>query len=147
MCPSPSQYISVLIQSGIHTIFALNWNDKVNISVQLHIQIHRWHIVNQWPRVWKLSWSDVSRWALDQRHDGEQHLCFLLGFTPFDREGRSAAHFPLRLTWRFGLNSIYWKSIKTYILNKQIRFRIEQQDKNILYSALSQEMHKITNTL
>ena len=26
-----------------------------------------------------------------------------------------------------GLNSIYWNSIKTYILNKQIRFRIEQE--------------------
>ena len=26
--------------------------------------------------------------------DGEKHLCFLLGFTPVDREGRSAANFP-----------------------------------------------------
>ena len=33
--------------------------------------------------------SDVSRWAWDQRHDGEQHLCFLLGFTPVDREWTS----------------------------------------------------------
>ena len=32
------------------------------------------------------------------RHDGEQHLCFLLGFTPVDREWRSAANFPLRQT-------------------------------------------------
>ena len=46
---------------------------------------------------------DVSPWAWDQRHDGEQHLCFLLGFTPVDREWRSAAHFPLRQTWRFQL--------------------------------------------
>ena len=28
------------------------------------------------------------------RHDWEQHICFLLGSTPVDREGRSAAHFP-----------------------------------------------------
>ena len=27
----------------------------------------------------------------------------LLGFTPVDREGRSAGHFPLRQTWRFQL--------------------------------------------
>ena len=50
-----------------------------------------------------LSGSNVSRWAWNQRHDGEQHLCFLLGFTPVDREWRSAAHFPLRQTWRFQL--------------------------------------------
>ena len=25
-------------------------------------------------------------WVWDQRHDGEQHLCFLLGFTPVNRE-------------------------------------------------------------
>ena len=46
-CPSPSRYISVLIRSGIHTVFALNWKEKISISVQLHIQIHRGHIVNQ----------------------------------------------------------------------------------------------------
>ena len=33
----------------------------------------------------------------------DQHLCFLLGFTPVNREWRSAAHFPLRQTWRFQL--------------------------------------------
>ena len=36
-------------------------------------------------------------------HDGEQHLRFQHGLTSFDREGRSAAHFPLRKTWRFQL--------------------------------------------
>ena len=30
----------------------------------------------------ELSGSDVSRWAWDRRHDGEQHLCFLLGCIP-----------------------------------------------------------------
>ena len=42
-------------------------------------------------------------WTWDQKHDREQHLCFLLGFTPVDQKGRSAAHFPLRQTLRFQL--------------------------------------------
>ena len=29
--------------------------------------------------------SDVSLWSWDQRHDGEQHVCFLLGFTTVNR--------------------------------------------------------------
>ena len=49
LCPSPSRHISVLIRSGIHTVFAFNWKEKMSISVQLHIQIHRWRIVNQPP--------------------------------------------------------------------------------------------------
>ena len=28
LCPSPSRHISVLIRSGIHTVFALNWKEK-----------------------------------------------------------------------------------------------------------------------
>ena len=39
----------------------------------------------------------------DQKDDREQHICFLPGFTPVDRKGRSDAHFPLRQTWRFQL--------------------------------------------
>ena len=31
----------------------------------------------------------------DQRHDREQHFCFLPGFTSVDREGRSTSHFHL----------------------------------------------------
>ena len=38
---SSSRHISVLIRSGIHTVFALNWKEKFSISVQLHIQLHR----------------------------------------------------------------------------------------------------------
>ena len=30
-----------------HTVFALYWKEKISISVQLHIQIHRWRTVNQ----------------------------------------------------------------------------------------------------
>ena len=28
LCPSPSRHISVLIRSGIHTVFALSWKEK-----------------------------------------------------------------------------------------------------------------------
>ena len=41
LCPSPSRHISVLVRSGIHTVFTLNWKEKISISVQIHIQIHR----------------------------------------------------------------------------------------------------------
>ena len=47
------------------------------------------------PRVWELPGPDVSRWILDQRHDREQHFCFLPGFTSVDREGRSTSYFHL----------------------------------------------------
>ena len=47
LCTSPSRHISVLVRSCIHSVFALNWKEKISISVQLHIQIHRWRIVNQ----------------------------------------------------------------------------------------------------
>ena len=38
---------------------------------------------------------DISRLTRDQRHDREQHFCFLPGFTSVDREGRSTSHFHL----------------------------------------------------
>ena len=41
LCTYPSRHISVLIRSGIHIVFALNWKGKISISVQLHMQIHR----------------------------------------------------------------------------------------------------------
>ena len=48
LCPSPSRHISVLIRSGIHTVFSLSTGKKkISISVQLYIQIHRGRIVNQ----------------------------------------------------------------------------------------------------
>ena len=33
-CALPSRHISVLIRSGIHTVFAVNWKEKVSISVK-----------------------------------------------------------------------------------------------------------------
>ena len=56
LCLSPSRHMSVLIRSGIHTVFAPNWKEKVSISVNLHIQIHRWRIANQLPRFWEFIW-------------------------------------------------------------------------------------------
>ena len=29
LCPSPSRHISVLLRSGIHTVFAFNWKEKI----------------------------------------------------------------------------------------------------------------------
>ena len=54
---------------------------------------------NEWPTIS----SGVSFWAWDKRHYGYQHFYFLLGIFPADREGQSAAHFPLQQTWRIQL--------------------------------------------
>ena len=86
--PSSSRHINQLIWSRIYTVFALNREETVCVSVQFHIQVHRWCFVHKQPRVWELSGPDVSRWTRDQRHDREQHFCFLPGFTSIDREGR-----------------------------------------------------------
>ena len=98
LCPSSSRDISLLIWSRIYTVFALNLEETVGVSVQFHIQVHRWCFVHKQPRVWELPGPDVSRWTRDQRHDREQHFCF---FTSVDREGRSTSHFHLWQTWRF----------------------------------------------
>ena len=49
----------------------------------------------------ELSRWDKSHWALDQRQKGEQLFCFLLRFTPIDREGSPSLLFPLLHTRRF----------------------------------------------
>ena len=69
-------------------VFALNRQETVGISVQFHISIHRLCFVNKQPRVWELPRPDVSRWTWDQRHDREQHFCYLPGF-----------HSPCLLRW------------------------------------------------
>ena len=74
-------------------VFALNREETVGVSAQFNIQVHRWCFVHKQPRVWELPGTDVSRWTRDQRHDREQHFCFLPGFTSVDREGRSTSHF------------------------------------------------------
>ena len=85
LCLSSSRHISLLIWSRIYTVFALNWQETVWISVQFHIKVHRRCFVHKQPRVWELPGPDVSRWTRDQRHDREHHFWFSPGFTSVDR--------------------------------------------------------------
>ena len=101
LCPSFRRHISLPIWSRIYTVFAINRKDTVGISDQYHIQVHQLCFVHKQHRVWDLPRPDVSHWTWDQRHDREQHLIFLPGFTSVDREGRSNSHFYLRQTWLF----------------------------------------------
>ena len=39
--------ISLYSYEALFIVFALNWKEKISISDQLHIQIHRWRIINQ----------------------------------------------------------------------------------------------------
>ena len=89
-------HLSVFIRSGFHTIFALYGKETFSISVQSHLQVHRWCIVHKQPRIRKLSGPDVSCWTWDQGHHREHHFCFLLRFTSVDWEGWSTSHFHLR---------------------------------------------------
>ena len=72
----------------------------------------------------RIIWVKCIPLSLSQRHDGEQHLCFLLGFTPVDREWRSAAHFPLRQTWRLTILSSNIPSSPAYgvFISQLIRY-------------------------
>ena len=99
---SPSRHISVLIRSGILTVFALNWKKNKHLSSTSHADTSMTYCQSI-TQILGIIWVRLSRWAWDQRHDGEQHPCFQLRCTPVDREWRSAAHFPLRQTWRFQL--------------------------------------------
>ena len=53
LCPSSSRHISLLIWNRIYTVFALNREETVGVSVQFHIQVHRWCFVHKQPRVWE----------------------------------------------------------------------------------------------
>ena len=70
--------------------------ETFSISVQSHLQVHRWCIVHKQPRIRKLSGPDISCWIWDQRHHREHHFCFLPRFTSVDWEGWSTSHFHLR---------------------------------------------------
>ena len=96
LCPSSRRHLSVFIRSGFHTIFALYGKETFSISVQSHLQVHRWCIVHKQPRIRKLSGPDVSCWTWDQGHHREHDFCFLPRFTSVDWEGWSTSHFHLR---------------------------------------------------
>ena len=53
LCPCSRWHISLLIWSRIYTVFALNREETVGVSVQFHIQVHRWYLVHKQPRVWE----------------------------------------------------------------------------------------------
>ena len=63
LCPSSRRHLFVFIRSGFHTVFALNGKETFSISVQSHLQVHRWCIVYKQPRIRKLSGPDVSCWT------------------------------------------------------------------------------------
>ena len=98
LCPSARRHLSVFIRSGFHTVFALNGKEAFSISVQSHLQVHRWCIVNKQPRIRILSGPDVSCWTWGQRHHREHNFCFWPRFTAVDLEGWSTSHFHIRQT-------------------------------------------------
>ena len=55
LCPASRRHLSVFMRSGFHTVFALNGKETFSISVQSHLQVHRWCIVHTQPRIRKLS--------------------------------------------------------------------------------------------
>ena len=71
MCPASRRHLSVFIRSGFHTVFALNGKETFSISVQSHLQVHRWCIVHKQPRIRKLSGPDVSCWTWDPKDTTE----------------------------------------------------------------------------
>ena len=98
LCPASRRHLFVFIRSGFHTVFVLNGKETFSISVQSHLQVHRWCIVHKQPRIRTLSGPDVSCWTWDQGHHREHHFCFLPRFTTVDWEGWSTSHFDLRQT-------------------------------------------------
>ena len=96
--PSSRWHLSVFIRSGFHTVFALNGKETLSISVQSHLQVHRWCIVHKQPGIRKLSGPDLSCWTWDQGHHREHHFCLLPRFTFVNWEGWSTSHFHLRQT-------------------------------------------------
>ena len=95
LCLSSRRHLSVLIRSGINTVFALNGKETVSISVQSNLHVLRWCIVHKQPRIRKLSGPDVSCWAWDQGHYREHHFRFLPKFTTVDWDEWSTSHFYL----------------------------------------------------
>ena len=75
-----------------------NGKETVSISIQSHLQVHRWCIIHKQPRIRKSSGPDVSCWTWDQGHCWEHHVCFLPRFTSVDWDGWSTSHFHLRQT-------------------------------------------------
>ena len=82
--PSSRRHLFIFTRSGFHTV---SGKEIVSISVQSHLQVHRWCIAHKLPRIRKLSGSDVSCWTWDQGHHREHHFCFMPRCTTVDWEG------------------------------------------------------------
>ena len=99
ICPASRRHlkVSVFIRSGFHS---LDGKETFSISVQSHLQEHRWctRIVHKQPRIRKLSGPDVSCWNWYQGPHRQHHFCFLPRYTTVDWEGCSTPHFDLRQT-------------------------------------------------
>ena len=85
---------SFCIHTNRISVFSLNGKETVSISVHSHLQVNRWCIVHKQPRIWTLSWPDVSCWTWDQGHHREHQFCFLSRFTTVDWEGWSTFTLP-----------------------------------------------------
>ena len=96
MCPSSRRYLSYSLCSR---------RQRNSISVQSHLQVHRWCIVHKQPRIQKLSGPDVSCWTWDQGHHREHHFCFLPWFTPVDWEGWSTSIYDKRDDFNFHITN------------------------------------------
>ena len=72
--------------------------ERNSISVQSHLQVHRWCIVKKQPRIRKLPGSNVSCWSWGQGHHREHHFCILPRSTSVDWEVWSTSYFHLRQT-------------------------------------------------
>ena len=115
LCPSSRRHLSVFIRSAFHTVFALNRKETVSISVQSHLQVHRWCIVHKQSRIRNLSGPDVSCWTWDQGHNREHHFCFLPWFTSVYWEGWSTSNFHLRQADDFNFHITNFPFPSTYI--------------------------------
>ena len=84
---------SFCIHSKRNSYRLCSQRERNSISVQSHLQVHRWCFVHKQPRIWKLSGPDVSCRTWDQ-HYREHHFRFLY----LDLLGWSTSHFHLRQT-------------------------------------------------
>ena len=100
LCPSSRQHLSVFIRSGFHTVFSLDGKETVTISVQSHLQVHKYiddvlsinnpefenYLGQMYPAEYEI------------KENREHHVCSLPRFTTVDWEGWSTSHFHLRQT-------------------------------------------------
>ena len=70
-------FFLVYIHTKLNPYRLCSQRERNNITVQSHLQVHRWCIVHKQPKNQKLFGSDVSCRTWDQRYYREYHFCFL----------------------------------------------------------------------